>query len=236
MPPAGQKLNERALLDAACGADCVVKCPESQEPGQDTEAPQELVAHYEGSFRCPGKLESIVSLFPCGDAMGMHGIAGTVTLMQATKPAGKAKRPPRWESAGEVENTVLSGKCKVARVAKRDVLVCLPGWGPLQGITGESLCVLRWTKGLGMECVLRVEDNCMAGGEDAFAAQVTSWSVGAPAADGTVPVSVKIKRDACEGQPSQTVEVEAVVLLDAAGARLDPQSAARLKKVPVSIE
>lgn len=227
-----QKINERALLDGACGADCVLECAKYQP--DEAEPPQQLLAHYEGSFRCPGRLESIVSLFPCHDAAGMHGVAGTVVLMRAAKPRGKSTRGASWEQVGTIENTVLNGECKTARVGDRDVLICLPGWGPYQGITGQSLCVLRWSSSFGVECALRVEDGCPSGMDGVFAAEVQSWSVGAAAADGVVPVRVTVKRAECDGSQARTVE--GVVLIDAAGVRLSPETVELFKKARVVSE
>ena len=228
MPALPQKVNERALLDAACGPECVVTCPK-YDPDQ-AESPQQLFAHYEGAFRCPGRLESIVSLFPCHDAAGMHGVAGTLVLLRARKPPGKSSRGPRWEQVDTIEHGILNGTCEVVRVAERDVLVCLSAWGPYQGIMGQSLCVLGAAGQFEIDCPLSASDSCNAGLEDTFSAGIESWRVGPPQA-GAIPVRASIKRAGCDGQGARLLE--AVVLIDADGARLSPETVELLKKVDV---
>lgn len=232
VPAAAQKVNERALLDAACGPECVIECP--QYDAELDEQPRQLFAHFEGSFECPGRLASIVSLFPCHDGAGMHGVAGTIVLLRAIKGSGKPARGPRWEQSGTVDYSVLNGSCKVVRVGERDVLACLSGWGPYQGVMGQSLCVLDAAEAFGIECPLRVSDSCNSGLEDTVAADIESWEVGAAGADGVIPVRARIKRSACDGKDARTLD--AVVLLDPAGARLSPETAELLKKVDVGQE
>jgi hypothetical protein len=228
--PAPKWQDARALLDAACGPDCVVEC---REGGAD-QGRMSLFSRYDGSFRCPGRLESIVSLFPCDDAAGMHGVAGSIVFMQAVRPPGKAKTP-LWEKADAIEGSELgSGSCRKVPGGDTDNLACLDSWGPYQGISGQSLCVYLWDDGFQQLCPLRVEDNCNSGLKPAWAAEVKGWTVGTTEASGVTPVRVTIRRSDCAGKASRTLE--AVVLMEAAGARLSPQTEALLKKTPVSSE
>jgi hypothetical protein len=228
VPAGAAKVNERALLDAACGPECVLECPEYDESLE--EQPQQLAGHDEGSFECAGRLESIVTLFPCHDAAGMHGVAGTIMLLRATRPPGKSARGLRWEQAGNVENGVLNGACKTVRAGERDVLACLVAWGPYQGIMGQTLCVLHAAGGFAMDCPLRVSDSCNAGIEGAVVAEIESWDVGPPGSGG-IPVRARIKSSGCDGKDTRTLD--AVVLMDASGARLSPETEELLKKVDV---
>src|SRR5262249_29544332 len=81
--PAKEWLDEKALLAAACDENCVATC---REGGADR-GKRHVLAHYQGSFVCPGALESIVGLFPCDDAPALHGIAGSIVLLRAVRPA-----------------------------------------------------------------------------------------------------------------------------------------------------
>jgi hypothetical protein len=226
------KVNERALLDAACGKECVLECKDAApaEEGESAEV-QYLHSHYEGSFRCPGKRESIVSYFPCGVGAGMHPMYGTVVLMQAARPA-RGGRGTRWEQADTVENTVLSGDCKVARAFGRDVLLCVSFWGPLQGITGQSPCVLRWSDGeFRMECATGLEDSCGSEAEGARSVTVESWTVGAAGPDGTVPMRLNVEVSDCDGKNASKLEGE--VLVETGGIRLSPATAERFRKAGI---
>lgn len=226
--PAGPdaRVDPQALLDAACGPDCVLECADNRED----EGKDHVLAHFEGSFRCAGKLESIVGLFPCDDAAGMHGVAGTIVHLRAKR--AKKGKATEWERAGEIPESVLgTGECKVARVDTNDTLVCSTPWGPYQGITGESLCAYGAKGTLDSSCPLRVEDNCESGLKPARAATIEGWTIGA-AASGVIPIKVTLKRADCAGKSPRTIE--ATVLLDASGARLSPETAALLKKLPVS--
>jgi hypothetical protein len=235
LPAAGApKVDRRALLDAACGKQCVLDCKEA--PAAEGESPDEpllyLHAHYEGGFRCPGRRESIVSLFPCGVGAGMHGLHGTVRLMQAAR--GR-RGGARWEQAGTIDNAVLTGECRVARAFGRDALFCVSFWGPLQGVTGETPCVLRWSGGdLRMDCAEGVTDECGTGSEGALSATVESWTVGAATADGTVPMRLAVKVSDCDGKNVRQVEGEALV--EAEGIRLSPATSERFRKAGIATE
>ena len=132
-------------LRAACrdGITCTSKCGSNDDR-------YAVFGSFDGGFLCPGKRERFVSLFPCGDAPGMHGVAGIVVLLQAT--------PRGWRSVGRFTGSVLSGDaCKVESAAGRNIVVCKSGWGPYQGVVGTSLCVTSVRGGSLVEsCPVRV--------------------------------------------------------------------------------
>lgn len=233
LPAAGAaKVNERALLDAACGKECVLECKDAvkAEESEEAEEPRYLHAHYEGSFRCAGRQESIVSHFPCGVGAGMHGMYGTVVLLQAARPA--RGRATRWEQADTVDNMVLTGSCKVAPAFGRDALFCVSFWGPLQGITGQTPCVLRWSGGeFRMDCATAVEDACGSEAEGARSVTVDSWTVEAAGPDGTVPMRLTVEVSDCDGKNARKLDGEVLVRAD--GIAFSPQTAERFRKAGI---
>jgi hypothetical protein len=150
----------RAQLEAACRAvrvPCVEACP--RRPSGARGAPYSALAIHEGGFTADGSKEAVVSLVPCGSAIGIEGAKGIVVLVAAG--------PNGWASRSSVNGVILpSSSCKIARAARAMVL-CQVDWGPFQGISGQSACVTRWAgTRLKTECPARLS----AGGEEDGAA------------------------------------------------------------------
>jgi hypothetical protein len=137
-------------LRAACKGQAIKCTPRCS--ANDTR--YTVFASFTGGFGCPGKRERILSLFPCGDAPGIHGVAGIVVLLQATQHG--------WRAVSRHSGTVLSppDDCNVERFGLRDVVVCRLGWGPYQGVIGTSLCVTSIRRGkLTVDCPVRVSSD-----------------------------------------------------------------------------
>ena len=119
-----------------------------------------------------------------------------------------------------------------AAVGGRDALLCVSFWGPQQGVTGQTPCVLRWSEGeFRMDCATGVMDSCGAETEGATSVTVDSWSVGAASADGTVPMLLTVAVSDCDGKNARQVQGEALV--EPTGVRLSPPTLERFRKAGI---
>jgi hypothetical protein len=195
-------------LPAACGkaGACTTRCRD----GHRSDDRYTILGSFDGGFSCPGKRERIVSLFPCNDLPGMHGVAGKLVLLQATAKG--------WRQRSKDGGSVLETKdCKVERAIGRDVIVCKYGWGPYQGVVGTSLCIVSASSSgtLRVDCPVRVSSD----DDDLPEIGVVKILAGSRPREAMVDVEV--------------ADRHLLLLLDEAGLHVSPRTRAELKKHPI---
>jgi hypothetical protein len=110
------------FLDAACKGvrECTTSCAKNDVRSR-------LVSRFDGSFSCPGKAETIVSLAPC------KGGPGEISLVRGTNEG--------WRRAASVQGVLMSDACKVEQGAGRSIVLCKSVWESGQGSSSSTaLC------------------------------------------------------------------------------------------------